>query len=158
MIESGGATVIGISITACLTNFLDFVRRLPNSEEDRTRFSAFHEFALTDSDIEMTKMSSKILATRTAFMIDGCCNKLRWQTMSESKAVFIPQWLIRICFHLRSLKYGYATRHVVELLTYNIALVCGRLPEYFRDVVLDYLLERFQRYMSPLLDEFGGRF
>jgi hypothetical protein len=143
MIESGGTTVIGASITACLTTFQQAVKG-SNLIGDGFKSVAFiARFTMFQSN--HFSSNSETVIHEMARLLDCVSNKKFWRAIPASQMVIIAQKVTHFSSYLSHLAILPSTRWdggFRELCFYHAALLCRYLPRESRIVLMKFFVNQ----------------
>lgn len=120
MIESGGTTVIGVSITACLTTFKDAIKSCDFSKDK------LNHFVINYGD-RFPVESKEVVIFRVAWFLDKAVNPKLLRLLPASKMIMVAQRLIVFSSHLLLMLRFVLSEEFIELCLYHTALLCRYL-------------------------------
>ena len=122
MIQSGGTTVIGVNITACLTTFSNAARSCDHSKHKLTPF-----IILCGLKINSRASWEKSKIFEVACFLDKASNPKLWRLLPASQRAIVAQRLIYFISHLLLKMRFVLSEEFIELCLYHTALLCRYL-------------------------------
>ena len=153
MIQSGGTTVIGTSITACLTTLTDAVNDLKFSR-DKHAFVEMARITLFIHDYRLPPDHETAIRKAT-YMLDKFWTPRHLRTISASIMMYAAQHLTFFTSYILTLlEFGFMGfgQALVELCFYNTAFLCRSLPRDSKILLLGYFEQQLCNLFGDLIE------
>lgn len=137
MIQSGGTTVIGISITACLTTFEQAIK---GSNMSGRQFSYLEGLARVT--ILKFVSDSNTATCEVALLLDRLSNPKFWRTLPISQKINLALQLAVFTCHLPPILDFGSSEEFLELSLYHTAFLWQHLPRSLRNASVEVFIKK----------------